>query len=710
MRSISPVEVGGDKGRLKDGLGKESECVVCNVEEEDEDTESRGVTKMRVIPKGPTDQEREAHSRTHLPFRSWCPQCVAGRATAAAHATREREERSVAGMDFDYCFLRNRKAEESTPVLVSKDRGTSMIGAHVVPCKGAETEWVQQQIVRDLQKVGHYGRVVLKSDQEPAIVDVLKAAAKLRSPAETVIEHSRVEDSKTNGFIERGVRSFEEQLRVMKLDLEARIGEKLEVDTRMMAWLVEHSTDILNKFQVSRDGKTSYERLKGRKYNGEVLPFGQPVMLRTTGKVQGGVMSERWIDDLWLGKRFHSDAHVVCRLDEGTVVRIGSVKAMPMKLTRELFEKIKGAPWMPTGTYKQDAVMGRSMMKPEENKDEDAGQQPRSMRITEAMLDKHGYTASCRKCKAMMSGDVSQPTLGHTRDCRVRLEKVMEDDEHFQSRLRAAEDRKTRFLEGELKRTTTRGADEDKGKGKDATCAGQPMPAARHAKEDDKDDDGPEEKRRRKEDEEEKQEEEAPGRGRGNLVKRKVEEDRDDEETEERPTTRARLLQMACAMHEDEGEKDEADVGVVNLGFWEECVEQHVTVYDPIKVKKAKMEELKRFRDMKVYEVVLREEMTRRQEYTKLGVRWVITEKQMGLKARLVAQEFVSKRLDRDCLFAGTLGLNAMRLVIPDVAMRAGAGVRLMVADIKSAFLYGAARRDIFIEVPHEDSRGQGRR
>ena len=65
-------------------------------------------------------------------------------------------------------------------IFVFKDRATRIVSAHVVPLKGAVLDWVIQQCARDLARLGHYDLVTLKSDQEPAIVDVLREIANLR--------------------------------------------------------------------------------------------------------------------------------------------------------------------------------------------------------------------------------------------------------------------------------------------------------------------------------------------------------------------------------------------------------------------------------------------------------------------------------------------------------------------------------------------------
>ena len=52
----------------------------------------------------------------------------------------------------------------------------------------------------------------------------------------------------------------------------------LKDDHPMMAWLPEHSGFLLSRFQVAADGKTAYERLKGKEWRGELMDFGEKVM------------------------------------------------------------------------------------------------------------------------------------------------------------------------------------------------------------------------------------------------------------------------------------------------------------------------------------------------------------------------------------------------------------------------------------------------
>ena len=80
------------------------------------------------------------------------------------------------------------------------------------------------------------------------------------------------------------------------------------------------------------------------------------------------------------------------------------------------------------------------------------------------------------------------------------------------------------------------------------------------------------------------------------------------------------------------------------------------------------------------------------------------TEEHPIAKARLVAREF-STGDKRGELFAGTPGLMAMRTVIFRAMTRCENGAKrsIMLADVKTAFLYGDARRSLYVELPLED-------
>ena len=101
---------------------------------------------------------------------------------------------------------------------------------------------------------------------------------------------------------------------------------------------------------------------------------------------------------------------------------------------------------------------------------------------------------------------------------------------------------------------------------------------------------------------------------------------------------------------------------------------------------------------MKVYRVVTRESMERDEEVKIISITWVVTNR--GTEEHPVAQaRLVVSYLQE------TPGLMAMRTVISRAMTRCENGARrsIMLADVKTAFLHGDARRSLHVELPLED-------
>ena len=169
---------------------------------------------------------------------------------------------------------------------------------------------------------------------------------------------------------------------------------------------------------------------------------------------------------------------------------------------------------------------------------------------------------------------------------------------------------------------------------------------------------------------------------------------------EEQPGTRARISNLIAGLHGvDTAEDDEIcngdEVPDEWLSSW--YPDTHMSQKMVIEAKRKEME---RFKRMKVYRVLTRGSMKRDEEVKMLSIKWVITnkgtEEHSFAKARLVAREFHTGD-KRGELFAGKPGLMAMRTVISRAMTRCEDGTKrsIMLADVKTAFLYGDARRSL---------------
>ena len=404
----------------------------------------------------PSVAEQLRHRLTHVPYRSWCSECVAGRKPNPGHRAidHKREVGATPEIHMDYCFMRNEPNGESTPVLVLKDRDSKAIAAHVIPHKGGDLDWGVQQTVRDIIKWGVHGDIIMKTDQEPALKDFVREVAKMRSDkrlGRTVPENSPVKESQSNGLIEVGVKTVEGLVRTFKLALEKRTGRVLAISSPVFAWLVEHAADVATKYLKGEDGLSAYQRLKAKECRGELLEFGCRVQHRIPGKPQGGLMTPRWVDGIWLGKRFTSDEHIVS-LPDGRVVRTRAVQSFPEATKWDLtaLNTVVGLPWAPSGTLSHPTF---TVPKADERMVEpDVVVQviPRGITIRERHLEKFGYTETCRKCLGLQGKATTYGTLGHSKRCRERLIKEISADPVMKAEADAAEERKMRHLEIEV--------------------------------------------------------------------------------------------------------------------------------------------------------------------------------------------------------------------------------------------------------------------
>jgi len=137
---------------------------------------------------------------------------------------------------------------------------------------------------------------------------------------------------------------------------------------------------------------------------------------------------------------------------------------------------------------------------------------------------------------------------------------------------------------------------------------------------------------------------------------------------------------------------------------------------DPVHVKRARGEEMTGFAEFGVYEYELRTAAMADEGGKFIGTRWVDhnkgTKENPEVRSRLVGQEFAAGDA-RDDLFAATPPLVASRMLVSGVASRGRAGPgkhRILLLDVKKAFLYGYIKRRVYIELPREDPRSESKK
>ena len=253
--------------------------------------------------------------------------------------------------------------------MVMLDHGTEMTYSSVVPKKGVHA-YAVVRCCNDLSLLGH-SKLILKSDNEPAIL-ALKEAIQAESSQKIeltgrvkqegeknkciVPEESAAYDSRSNGRIESNIKWVQGQIRTLKSSLESRIGFKLAQEHNCLPWLVRHAGWIKNRLTVKSDGRTAYERWKGKKFTQEIVEFGERVMYLKPGSKGRDKLESRWGSGIWLGSRDESQESII-GTREGCIKvrdirRYGEIQA---RWNPEELNEFQGAPWGAYSRIKLDA-------------------------------------------------------------------------------------------------------------------------------------------------------------------------------------------------------------------------------------------------------------------------------------------------------------------------------------------------------------------
>ena len=408
-------------------------------------------------PYMPTQSERDDHELTHAQYRSWCEFCVNGRGLEMGHRQGDDHgERGVAVIGFDYMFLtgkdtytRGEWAEcderdldpmEVLKVLVVRDMRSKSIFGHAVKCKGSdESGYAVRCLVEDVKWLG-YSRIILKSDNEPAIVKLLADTLKsLRIDGvveQALEEHPPPYDPQSNGGIETGVKLIKGHLRTHRSALEARVGYKVPVAHPLMSWLVSHVANILTWYSVGRDGRTAYHRVRGRPFNGKLLLFGEycRYKARSHEPLHG---RNPWAGAIYLGRENVSGQHILYDDEAKSVAYARTLMRVPNqeKWKLETLAAVRITPWSLHEASKPTVVFRDQV---EQRERVDVEPKARRVYLKPADFENFGFTSGCPRCEFDMKHGTGRTSKPHSEGCRNRVEAELAKTPAGQRRLAEA--------------------------------------------------------------------------------------------------------------------------------------------------------------------------------------------------------------------------------------------------------------------------------
>ena len=421
------------------------------------------VRRVRAIPRPntPTQEEIDKHCIDHLPYRDWCPYCVEAFGRERAHHSHSTEERDIPLVSLDYMFIaksgvcaRDELPEEerdgALKVLVAKCADTKCIFAHAVPKKGVDPDgYIVHELKEDILWLGH-SRVVIRSDNEPALVSVVDRvvkALKVSAGVDSVTSEGSVPyDPQTNGHAEGAVRLIKGQFRAMLLCLEDKVQGRIPLDHPILAWLVSHAATVRNMRLVGTDGKTGQQRARGSSSSTPLLAFGEVCRYKMRAQEQGiGHTAWRWGTGVWLGIERRSGQYMVYDKAQRGVKHARTIKPMPNPQQWQLdkLQEVDSTPWAMTDAQPPEIIPGepRQAVPTAER-----AAQARRLYIKQSDIDNHGYTDGCPRCDHLRAYGSEGATMPHSEACRDRLVEAISRTPEGAARLQKAEQRATRYF------------------------------------------------------------------------------------------------------------------------------------------------------------------------------------------------------------------------------------------------------------------------
>ena len=432
------------------------------LDEEDFTCQECSDKQIAPIPITPSQREVDDHNVDHLPYRSWCRFCVMGRAVGEAHRSKEEDESKRAVITFDYLFITRGRHDERCvdtrdevkgkevllKILVVKDTKSKTVFAHVVSRKGADQEAVRR-MVEDIRWLG-YTAVGLKADNERAIAkllhETLKAAKLEIAELESVTEEKPVSyDSKSNGAIEIAVRQVQGLLRTHKASLEGALSCKVPTRHPVIAWLVEHVAMLITARVRGTDGRTAWQRARGKPFGKRLLCFGEMCLYKLNikdPKQDDGKIEPRWKLAPFMGYDRHSNEYV---LAEGeNLKRSRTVQRVPRAQQWD-WKALQSIAVLPgeRRTTPMEFPSRQGVPLPEEIKEK--LRVAKQVFLRKKDFENFGKTPGCRRCEIDSERGWGNTKLPHSRECRVRIEAKLEETEDGRRRLEEAKKRADRW-------------------------------------------------------------------------------------------------------------------------------------------------------------------------------------------------------------------------------------------------------------------------
>ena len=174
------------------------------------------------------------------------------------------EEVSTPVLSLDFTFMGTSSVRaQANPYLVMYDNNTDATKVYRTRKKGV-VRWVIDAILTDIRSLG-YGncKICIRHDRESSLLAIRDAIAQKRT-APIVPLDVPVRESKSNGNMERAIRTWQNSFRTVKEGLQEKLNREIPINSIIAEWISWWASELINRVRKNKFGRTAYQMVMGR--------------------------------------------------------------------------------------------------------------------------------------------------------------------------------------------------------------------------------------------------------------------------------------------------------------------------------------------------------------------------------------------------------------------------------------------------------------
>ena len=162
-------------------------------------------------------------------------------------------------------------------------------------------------------------------------------------------DHPPAHDSKANGSIENAVKLVQGMLRTQLSCLQSRLRCKIPCQHPLMAWMVQHVAWVLTTRNRNKEGRTPYEKLKGKAFHKRMVGIGEVCLAKLSkhavAKAEVPKLAPRWVKGVFLG--YHRETHEYVFHTQGKLLRTRALQRVPAstRWNKKALEEVRLTPY-----------------------------------------------------------------------------------------------------------------------------------------------------------------------------------------------------------------------------------------------------------------------------------------------------------------------------------------------------------------------------